>query len=291
MRIERFSGITAIRASLTCAALSLVLFFPCFSPSAQGQGARGGIGGAFAGEELVYTIGFWFFDEVAQGRVTLRQDGPSSYTATLTAHTTGLVDTLLNHRRDKYVARLRTTGDNGRFLTESFEKTVEMDGKEARRSLHTVDYAKREVRWRSWGGGKDEKTGVAAIPEGMYIDDPIAAFYNFRFGVYGDIAQGREYSIASFPRDERFPEIQIRLVSEKELRKRASADPSAEYLADAKIDKDLFGSKKGEIEILFTRQMLPVRAVAKGILFFGDVRGSLSEVNLSEAAQERAAAR
>ncbi len=261
----------------------LLLLSSTAAPLHAGSGNGKTIGQAFAGEELVYEIGFWIFDDVAEGRLKIDEVEGGLYTATLTAQTTGFVGAILRHRRDKYVATLRMTGDGKRFVTESFKKEVEIDGNDRKRSVHTVDYAKRTVSWEYWKGEKKDKDGSADIPEGMFVDDPIAAFYNFRFGAYGKIEEGRVYNIASFPKDGRFPEISIRIVPEKELKKKRKRRTS-DYLADARIDKDLFGSKNGEIEINFTNGMLPVQAVAKGVLLFGDVKGKLREVNLSRTA-------
>lgn len=236
------------------------------------------IGETFAGEELKYDISVWFFNGVAESRLVLKEDGPGRYVATLSAKTNGIIDTILRHRRDKYTARLRVSDDGKRFLTESFEKEVEMDGKGTRRSVHKVDYKARTVTWKSWGGGRPDKAGVEKIPDGMYTDDPIGAFYNFRFGVYGDITEGKDYKIITFPKEDRIPNISIRIAHEKELRQRNTRRVPADILADAKIDKELFGSANGDIEIFFTREMLPVQAIAKGVTFFGDVRGKLREV-------------
>lgn len=235
------------------------------------------IGEAFVGEKLAYDIGFWFFNGIAESTLFLKEDGPGRYVATFSARTNGVLDTFLKHRRDRYTARLRLSEDGKRFLTDSFEKEVEIDGKGIRRSVHKVDYDARTVSSRSWGGGKPEKNTLDNIPEGMYTDDPLAAFYNFRFGVYGGIAEGKDYKIMTFPKEDRIPEISIRIVSEKELRKRGRKVRDAGVLADARIDKELFGSANGDIEIFFTRDMLPVQAIAKGIILFGDVKGKLRE--------------
>ncbi len=273
--------------------LLLVLVFPApliadqavQPPQAPPGDYASSIGEAFVGEELAYDIGFWFFSGVAESRLVLKEDGPGRYVATLSAKTNGVVDTILKHRRDRYVARFRVSEDGRRFLTESFEKEVEIDGKGIRRSVHTVDYGARTVSSRSWGGGKPEKNTFDKIPDGMYTDDPLAAFYNFRFGVYGSIDEGKDYKILTLPKDDRIPEILIRVAHEKELR-RKSGRTDAAILADAKIDKELFGSKNGDIEILFTREMLPVQAIAKGILLFGDVKGKLREVVSGGAAKK-----
>lgn len=260
-------------------AFFLILSFgAAFAPEPQaGEAARPSIGEVFAGEELKYDISFWFFSRVAESRLSIREDGPGKYIATLSARTNGLLDTILRHRRDKYIAKLRISDDGKRFLTDTFEKEVEIQGKGIRRSVHTVDYKARTVTWKSWGAGGPDRSGVEKIPEGMFTDDPIAAFYNFRFGVYGDITEGKDYKIITFPKEDKLPEISIRIAHERELKERHSGSV-ADLLADARIDKELFGSKNGDIEILFTREMLPVQATAKGVTFFGDVKGRLSEV-------------
>lgn len=236
------------------------------------------IGDLFAGEELQYDIGFWIFNGIAEGRLVLKDEGNGRYIATLSAKSNGVLDTLLKHRRDRYVATLRLSKDGKRFLTESFEKQVTMDGKGTRQSVHKVDYKARTVSMRSWGGGKPEKTSLDKIPEGVYTDDPLAAFYNFRNGVYGNIAEGKDYRIMTFPKDEKIPEIFIRIASKDELRRRNNKNVAADLLADAKIDKDLFGSSSGDIEILFSKDMIPVQAIAKDMVMFGDVKGKLREV-------------
>ena len=270
------------RAVLAVFLLAVLCFPPSFAAASStitGVGPdAASIGDVFANEKLAYDIGFWFFHGVAESTLVLKEDGPRRYVATFSARTNGVLDTFLKHRRDRYIARLRLSEDGKRFLTESFEKEVEIDGKGIRRSVHRVDYAARTVTSRSWGGGKPEKNSVENIPSGMYTDDPLAAFYNFRFGVYGSIVEGKHYKIMTLPKEDRIPEIAIRIVSEKELRKRGRKVENADLLADARIDKDLFGSKSGDIEIFFTRDMLPVQAIAKGIILFGDVKGKLREV-------------
>jgi len=236
------------------------------------------IGELFSGEELQYDIGFWIFHGIAEGRLVLKNAGNGRFVATLSARSNGILDSLLKHRRDRYIATMRLSGDGRRFLTESFEKEVTMDGKGTRRSVHKVDYAARTVSMRSWGGEAPEKTSLNKIPDGVYTDDPLAAFYNFRYGVYGKIAEGKDYTIATFPRDNRTPEIYVRIAPEKELKRKRPKGMDASVLAYARVDKDLFGSSSGDIEILFTKDLLPVQAIAKDLIMFGDVLGKLREV-------------
>ena len=113
------------------------------------------------------------------------------------------------------------------------------------------------------------------IPPGIYCDDPLGAFYNFRFGAYGPVEEGREYKIFSFPKKDTIPYIYLRIAKKDEFLSMKRDGMDADYLSYARIDKDLFGSQTGNVEIFFTRGMVPVEGVVKDIVFFGDIKGTL----------------
>mgnify|MGYP001578858656 FL=1 len=267
--------------------LILVLLIPVFALSlrltahaAEEHGAPT-IADAFAGEALDYVIGFWFFDNVAEARLSLEKGEKGEYIARLEAYTTGVIKGIAD-RRDVYVARLKLVDNGKRFLTQSFEKSVTMRGK-TRRNLTVVDYKKRVVRWRSWGGGKEEKTGVSNIPPGIYCDDPLAAFYNLRAGVYGPIQEGKEFRMFTFPKGDRVPEIKVRVAGNAELQEKArknkysarsSSFYSPQHLAIATMGPELFASEG--IDLFFNSSFIPVEAIARDVMLFGDVRGRLT---------------
>lgn len=232
------------------------------------------IADVFIGEDLTYRIGFWIFDDVAQGRLTLENGPDGDYVATLSAWTTGVAGWALRYRKDTFVVHMRLSDDGQRFISKTFEKTVDKSG-DIRKGITYFDYDKRLVTWRSWGGGKEDKGGTGRIPSGIWVDDPIAAFYNFRYGVYGPVKEGANYTIYTFPKGDEVPHIMLRMASKTELAARRGDNAAAEYLAYARIDRDLFGSQSGDVEILFNGDMLPTEAVAKDIMLFGDVRGRL----------------
>ncbi len=237
------------------------------------------IGETFVGEKFTYQIGFWILDNVATGSISLEKGPDGDYIATLTAQTTGVVGWLLRYRKDTYTAHMKMIDGGRRFITKTFEKRVEFRGK-VRRGITKLDYEKRLLTWRSWGGGKEEKSGRDEIPEGVYYDGPLTAFYNFRYGVYGPIEEGRTYNIKTFPK-KGVSDIFLRIATREEMKRRLKDKARlGNYLADVKIDKELFGSQSGDIEIIFTDDLVPVEAVAKDIIFFGDVRGTLKEMTV-----------
>lgn len=246
----------------------------------SGAKAPDTIGDAFIDEELVYQIGFWVFDDVAIGKVSLKEADNGEYTATLIAYTTGMIDKVVTRRRDTYISRLKIADGGKRFITVSFDKTVEMRGK-TRRTLTLIDYGKRLMTWTGWKDGVEDRKGEIKIPPDIYSDDPLCAFYNMRFGVYGPISEGKEFKIMTFPKEDHVPEIYMRVATREEMERRAPGkNPAADYLADVKIDPELFAAGGG-IEILFSSDLVPVEAVAKDVALFGDVRGRLKSMGLS----------
>ncbi len=230
---------------------------------------------SYVGEELEYRIGFWLFEDVATGKVRLERGENGEYVATLRAYTTGFVDRVLRHRADTYTSHMVLSPDGKRFITVRFEKTVETTGK-TKKSLTAFDYSKGLMTWRSSETGKDDRTGTENIPEGVWPADPLAGFYNFRSGIYGPVVRGCEYNIPTFPKDGKARDIYMRINTKEEAGQRINDRPfEADYLADVKIDKELFGSQSGKVEIIFSPEMIPSSAVAKDIFFFGDVRGRL----------------
>src|SRR5574337_1002910 len=217
-------GFKAIRLSLSILLIVSFLSWACVigaepqAPAHAPIDRSKSIADAFLDEELVYGIGFWLFDEVAVGTVTLKKEN-GEYIGVLSAYTTGVVDKILKHRKDTYVSRMKLAEGGKRFVTMSFEKTIDTNG-EVRKSVTRFDYDKNVMTWRSWGGGKEEKSGTVDLPEDRYCDDPIAAFYNFRFGVYGPAEKGREYTIYSFPKEDRLPKIYLKIATDEEMEKR-----------------------------------------------------------------------
>lgn len=255
-------------------AFFLILFLCTGSIAETHVPKNGTIADAFLGEELVYEIGFWFFDEVAIGKIGLEKGENGEYVATLTAYTTGVVDRFVKHRKDVYVSRLKLSADGKRFLTKSFDKTVSIGDDKLLKSSKVYDYDKMKMTWASTKNGKETSAGIIDLPKDKYCDDPLGAFYNFRHGVYGPHEAGREYTIYSFPKEDHVPKIFLKIDSRE---KSPGPGVKGDFLATARIDKELFGSQAGDIDIVFTDGMLPIEAVAKELIFFGDVKGRLKK--------------
>ncbi len=232
------------------------------------------IGKRFDGEELKYRIGFWWFNNAAKGRIDFIRNGEDRYLAGVEAETLGFIGWITRYRKDIYRIYMDEIDGGRRLRTYLFEKTVTI-GKRVRKGYIRFDYDKRTMEWKSWGGNRPERGKTEAIPSGIIYDDPVAALYNFRFGAYGEVMEGKSFFITTFPKDGKPSQISIRVASDEEKKRRLSNYNGIEYLVDLKINGELIDSRTGDIEIHMDRELVPVEGIVKDVFFFGDVRGRL----------------
>jgi len=238
------------------------------------------IGEYFDGEEFTYNIGFWWFKKAATGKIGIHRLSRGNYKITLQAETMGLIGFITKYRKDIYTTYVEEWEEGRRFRTTRVEKIIHI-GDKVREGYTIVDYNKRTYRWKSWGNEQEGKEIEEPLPVSGYYDDPLTGFYNFRFGVYGHIASGKEFNVPTFPK-KNVSTIYVRIATDGEKAARINPDPAEiDYLADIVIDKDLFGSQTGKLEVRFTKELIPIQATAKDLILFGDVRGTLIEMTSS----------
>jgi len=241
----------------------------------------GSIGEFFKGEELSYDVGFWLFKRAAMGKVSFREMGEQGrYLAILQGETMGVLGWVARYRTDTYRSVMEEIDGGRRLRSVSFEEEVKIGSKVRIRS-HFFDYQKRKwirVRQRKDGTKVREE---ADIPPGMVYDDFVAASYNFRYGVYGEIERGKKYTVATFPK--KGPSsYEVRVASkEEEEKKRKSEKIKAdkEYFVKLYLDPEVTHSKEGVIEGWLSKELYPVEGMIRGVVLFGDVKGTLVKKN------------
>ena len=235
------------------------------------------IGEFFKGEELFYEIGVWLFKKVALGKLSFKAMGEKGrYLATLQGETLGVFGWVARYRVDTYRSIMEEIEGGRRLRSLSFEEDVKVGNKLTRRT-HFFDYQKRK-----WIQVRQSKDGLKTrreeeIPPGMVYDDFIAASYNFRYGVYGEIERGRKYTVATFPK--KGPSsYEVRVASKEEEEKRKKSEKlkdGKEYFVKLYLDPEITHSKEGLIEGWLSRELYPTEGTIRDVILFGDVRGTL----------------
>lgn len=242
-----------------------------------GTGPEGSIGDRFTGEILKYEVGFWLIDPVGGGVADFKDMGHGRFMVFHVGKAEGIVAWLTGHRREIYRSTMSTINDGKRLIPLRFEEHSVI-GKWFRKKTTVYDYPARKVFIELEKEGEPMTREEMEMPLGALYDDAVTAFYNLRFGVYGKVEPGREFILRTLPSKGR-EIIRIQVASKEETESRRAAEKAKDgkdLLIRILIDREMWGRKKGELEIWFNRHLVPIAGVVKDIPFFGDVRGRLA---------------
>jgi len=234
------------------------------------------IGETFSNEVMKFIASFLFFHHAGDAElslVPLNQKG--RYQATLTGKTRGIIGFLTRHREDTHISELIENKDGTRFICTRLIRDTKI-GHSHVTKVFEMDYKNRTLTITRLKGNH-KTVHVKPIPPGELYDDPVTAFYNFRFGSYGPIRYGKTYMIHTIP-GKKLNHIRLTLGTKKETEEKAKDLPirgNIKYLVYLQLDPEVTKSKKGEIEGWLTSDLVPLYGVAKDVIFFGDVEGRL----------------
>jgi hypothetical protein len=275
MRFYR-KAMPGMKRRLFVKSLGLVLLL-FWQGSSAGEGTADPIGERFQGEVLRYDIGFWIFRRVGEGMATFRSLGNGMYEAFHEGRTLGFVGWITRYRRDVYRSTMGTIHGGTRLIPYRFEEDV-IIGQKVRKRITVYDYSARNVIIETQEEGKINREETE-IPLGMIYDDPMTAFYNFRFGVYGKVEPGKEFFIQTTPSREGRKPIRLTVASKEEEERRRAAETEKEgkdLFIRVHLDRELVGSMQGEVEAWFSQDIIPTAGVAKDVFFYGDIVGKLT---------------
>ena len=262
---------------LSSLGLLLCFFHPGIS---WGENAADPIGQRFSGEIIRYEVGFWIFFPVGGGEADFRDLGHGKYMVYHEGKAQGFVGWLTSYRREIYRSTMGTINNGQRLIPLRFEEHSVI-GDWFRKKTTVYDYAARRVFMEVEKEGEKSREETE-IPLGALYDDPVTAFYNFRAGVYGKVEPGREFLVRTLP--EKGPEkgkeeIRLIVASKEEadiLREKEPDKAGKDLFVRILLDREMWGKKKGELELWFNKDIVPTSGVVKDIRFFGDIRGKLT---------------
>ena len=238
---------------------------------------RGSIANHFQGEELCYRISVLWIKQAAIGRVFFEKvEGGQLYRATLEGKATGIIGWLTRYRRDTYTSYLELIDGGRRLRPLRFEEDIVSGGK-IRRKIILFDYGKGKLIKRRMNRRGVFIQSEGKIPGGVIYDDFLTAFYNFRWGVYGNIQRGKRYRVRTLPKAG-ISTIDVEIATkEEEMRMRQGEGNKGcrEYYVTVFLDKEITRSRTGRVNGWISKNLVPIEGTIEDVVFVGDVRGVL----------------
>ncbi|MFQ5481878.1 MAG: DUF3108 domain-containing protein [Nitrospinaceae bacterium] len=231
----------------------------------------------FNGEKLVFDISFLFFDNAATADVRFFEKNGRFYSV-LRAETKGFVGFFTSYRKHFYRASFDVIDGGRRVRTRNFEREV-IIGDNVERTQHYLDYNSRKHWWFKYKNDDLIEQEQEPIEEGKFMDDILAAFYNFRNGVYGPIQEGRDYKIDTIP-DQGMKAMSVHVfdeAEEQEYRRKNGRPGGEELLLKVVIPKEVFKTQTGELIFWSSRNYIPLETKVLNYILLGDLHVKFRE--------------
>ena len=243
------------------------------------------IGERFGGEDVQYEAGFWIFPAVGGGAGHFYELGNNQFLIIHEGQARGLAGWLTRNRKEIHRAWMGTIEQGNRLIPLRLEEESVI-GDWVRKKTTLYDYSARKILMETKKEGEHNRE-IVDIPPGVYYDNPLTAYYNFRYEVYGKVKPGREFLIRTVPR--KGPGIfRVGVALEKEAARLREEDPEKkgkDFLVRIFLEQEFLGSPRGEIEVWFDKELNPVSAMVRKVPFIGDIKGRITQLAYRTAAQ------
>jgi len=235
----------------------------------------------FAGETLYYDVDFMIFSNAAEAQMSFYEEN-GKFKCLLVAQTKGFVGFLTSYVKHIYKASFDIIDNGKRLRTATFDREI-IVGDDRERIFHAMDHAGHRHLWFIYENGKLIKQFNKSLPENIYQDDVLGAFYNFRNAAYGEIKKGRSYDIPTFwtkggPQDSssNIKKMSIYVPTDPEKRAYEKQEgggtlKGTEMLMKVQVPSDLFETKNGELYYWTSAHLIPLEAIYKDFILFGDL--------------------
>ena len=232
----------------------------------------------FAGEPLNYAVDFMIFTNAGEAQMSFYEEN-GTFKCRLEVQTKGFVGFLTSYVKHIYISSFYIVDGGKKLRTATFEREIIVGG-ERERIFHAMDYASLRHRWFVFKNDELIRQFNKPLSENTQLDDVLGAFYNFRNAAYGKIEKGRSYHIPTFwtkdDQPEKENEISIYIPTESEQRIYEEAEGAGEmegsqWLMKVEVPSDLFKTKNGELYYWTSEHFIPLEAIYKDFILFGDL--------------------
>ena len=233
----------------------------------------------FLSEKVHYDLSFLWFSKAAIADMQFVREG-KGYKAILQAETKGFVGFFTSYRKHTYISHLVYSPEKKKFRVTQFERYVTIKKKEEK-TITYLDYDAGIISWVDYKYGKLIEEKAEAMPDAFDYEDVLSAFYNFRMGVFGPIRRDRSFQVQTLP-EKGVTTIDVNIAnaeaSNRSKRMFGEGFNKKMFHVKVKVPKEIFSSKRGEVDIWLDEKVIPLKGVVKDYIGFGDIKGTLKKV-------------
>jgi|GEM_PF-555807 len=227
------------------------------------------------GEQLTYDVSFLWFDQLAEGSITLEHGKvPGTYLAVMEARTLGVAYFITRHRVERHQT-LMEVGPNGllRPLRHS-SHTFKGKGRslQEKRKSYDFDYEIGQIIYKRVKNNRITSNQELPLETDGPIYDILSAFYNLRLEAFGALDQ-QSIHMPTFHR-KKMQEIVVQPaieLSERDKKFFATEGTLCKIL----VDPSVFKTEGSELYVCFDKNNRLVRGIIKNVIGLGDVKGVL----------------
>ena len=225
----------------------------------------------FVGEDLSYDISFWLFKNAASARMTFLKTA-QGYEATVEAQTGGIVGFLTRHMHETMKSVMRFDQSTGRLQPLLFQEVLRK-GEQERKKTVEFNYEKKILIVTYEGNGREKKVIKKRLPKDA-VDDLLSAFYNLRLGYFGEIKQGKIFSMKVWVRES---PSKITISLPERYEKADSKSCEGKYFAMLSMDKSITNIASKKLMGWLAEDFSPLCGTVVDAYLFGDLKVRLKE--------------
>jgi hypothetical protein len=194
------------------------------------------------------------------------------YEATVDAQTGGIVGFLTRHMHETMKSVMRIDQSTGRLQPLLFQEVLRQ-GEQERKKTIEFNYEKKILIVTYEGTGREKKVIKKRLPKDA-VDDLLSAFYNLRLGYFGEIKQGKIFSMKVWVRESP-SKITISLPERYEKADRTSCE--GKYFAMLSMDKSITNIASKKLMGWLAEDFRPLCGTVVDAYLFGDLKVRLKE--------------
>jgi len=225
----------------------------------------------FTGEDLSYDISFWLFKKAANARMTFLKTA-QGYEATVEAQTSGFVGFVTRHMHETMKSVMRFDQSSGRFQPLLFQEVL-LQGEQERKKTVEFNYEKKVLIVSYEGTGRKKTVINKRLPKDA-VDDLLSAFYNLRLGYFGEIKQGKKFSMKVWVRES---PSKITIFFPERYEKADSKSCEGKYFAMLSMDKSITNIASKKLIGWLAEDLTPLCGTVEDAYLFGDLKVRLKE--------------